>query len=1678
MVFTITATNNGPAPAVGVVVNDLLPDGYALVVATPSVGSYDGLSGVWTVGTLANAGSATLVVEATVLATGNYQNTATVTATTPDPTPGNNSDSETPTPGPVADLSVAKLLLSSSPVAAGGPVQYQVTIANAGPSPVLGATFADTVPSGLVGATWTCAPAANCSSSAGAGDVGLLLDIPAGQSVVVVMSGTAPVATPATIGANTATISVPAGISDPDAGNDTDTVPPITVDPLAIVAVADTGSVASGATGGVAVPNVLANDTLDGAPATLANVTLTQVSTTNPNVTLNPATGEVSVAAGTPAGSYTVVYEICELLNPANCDTAAVTVTVANAPPVAQDDAATVVESSVGNVINVLANDSDPEDGAPVVTVSSGTTANGGSFSCSATQCTYTPVAGYIGNDSFSYEACDTNGLCDTATVAITVVPRTLSIVTAPVCVADAAYLDYSIAGGNFDATGLDATIEWLDGLGNVVQTLNAQPLSGQLLWPGMVVNAGVASDWPGWVLSGGLWVQAPDGFEGLRPSATVRISVNPTEVVIVNYPPATPLCEAAPPVNQSPIAVDDSDATVGVAPVTTTVLANDSDPEAGPLAVSIAVAPANGLVVVNGDGTVTYTPNAGFQGVDTYQYTITDAAGLTDTATVTITVTWLPVDAVDDSGSVPNGAVGGLAVPDVLFNDTLDGAPATLATVTLAQVSTTDPNVTLDTATGEVNVAAGTPAGTYTVVYQACELLNPANCDTATVTVTVGAAVIDAVADTGTVANGASGGVAVADVLVNDTLNGSPATLATVSLTQVSTTNPNVTPNPATGSVDVAPGTPAGTYTVVYQICEVLNPTNCDTASVAVTVGAAVIDAVADTGTVANGVAGGVAVPNVLVNDTLNGAAATLADVSLTQVSTSNPNVTLNPATGAVDVAPGTPAGTYSVVYQLCEILNPTNCDTATVTVTVGAAIIDAVDDTGSVANGAAGGAAVPNVLVNDTLNGAPVTLATVSLTQVSTTNPNVTLNPATGSVDVAAGTSAGTYTLIYEICEILNPSNCDTATVTVTVGAAVIDAVDDTGTVANGAAGGVAIPNVLVNDTLNGAAATLADVSLTQVSTSNPNVTLNPATGEVNVALGTPAGTYTVVYQICEILNPTNCDTATVTVTVGAAVIDAVDDSGSVASGATGGSAVPNVLANDTLNGSPATLATVTLTQVSTTNPNVTLNPATGGVDVAAGTPAGTYTVVYQLCELLNPTNCDNATVTVTVGAAVIDAVDDTGTVANGAAGGVAVADVLVNDTLNGSPATLATVALTQVSTTNPNVTLNPATGEVNVAPGTSAGTYTFVYQICELLNPTNCDTATVTVTVDAAVVDAIDDTGTVANGAAGGVAVPNVLVNDTLDGAPATLATVALTQVSTTNPNVTLNPATGGVDVAAGTPAGTYTIVYQLCELLNPTNCDNATVTVTVGAAVIDAFDDTGTVANGAAGGVAVADVLVNDTLNGSPATLATVALTQVSTTNPNVTLNPATGSVDVAAGTPAGTYTVVYQICELLNPTNCDTATVTVTVGAAVVDAVDDTGSVASGATGGVAVPDVLVNDTLNGAPATLATVTLTQISTTNPNVTLNPATGEVNVAPGTPAGTYTVVYQLCEILNPTNCDTASVTVTVGAAIIDAVDDVGTVANGAAGGVAVADVLVNDTLNGAAATLADVSLTQVS
>ena len=93
------------------------------------------------------------------------------------------------------------------------------------------------------------------------------------------------------------------------------------------------------------------------------------------------------------------------------------------------------------------------------------------------------------------------------------------------------------------------------------------------------------------------------------------------------------------------------------------------------------------------------------------------------------------PIAAVDDSATGVNGTTGAPNVLNVLGGDTLNGAPATTAGVTIAVASgsSVPAGLTFDAATGNVSVNPNTPAGTYSFNYTICETLNPANCSTAT---------------------------------------------------------------------------------------------------------------------------------------------------------------------------------------------------------------------------------------------------------------------------------------------------------------------------------------------------------------------------------------------------------------------------------------------------------------------------------------------------------------------------------------------------------------------------------------------------------------------------------------------------------------------------------------------------------------------------------------------------------------------------------------------------------------------------------------------------------------------------------------------------------------------------------------------------------------------------------
>src|SRR5262249_13995839 len=181
------------------------------------------------------------------------------------------------------------------------------------------------------------------------------------------------------------------------------------------------------------------------------------------------------------------------------------------------------------------------------------------------------------------------------------------------------------------------------------------------------------------------------------------------------------------------PTANDDFAQTSGTAPVVITVLANDTDPDGpnllNPATVTVTSGPSHGGVTIDHtNGTITYTAQAGFEGTDSFVYTVKDVNNATSNpATVTITVkqTGIVNDAAIDTDA------GNAVVIDVLANDS---APSGLAPSTVAVASApAHGSTSINPSTGAITYTpvagfAGTDTFTYTVQNNAGNTLGPAH--------------------------------------------------------------------------------------------------------------------------------------------------------------------------------------------------------------------------------------------------------------------------------------------------------------------------------------------------------------------------------------------------------------------------------------------------------------------------------------------------------------------------------------------------------------------------------------------------------------------------------------------------------------------------------------------------------------------------------------------------------------------------------------------------------------------------------------------------------------------------------------------------------------------------------------------------------------------------------------
>ena len=147
--WTIIVTNNGLADARDVYVVDKLPDGL-IYLGDDSKGTYDPLTGVWTIGDLAYGESATLVIVALVdISNASILNVATVNSSTFDPDKSNNVANNTTKSNPRADLSVVKVVSKSNPNY-GDVISWTIVVYNHGPDAARDVYVVDKLPAGLI----------------------------------------------------------------------------------------------------------------------------------------------------------------------------------------------------------------------------------------------------------------------------------------------------------------------------------------------------------------------------------------------------------------------------------------------------------------------------------------------------------------------------------------------------------------------------------------------------------------------------------------------------------------------------------------------------------------------------------------------------------------------------------------------------------------------------------------------------------------------------------------------------------------------------------------------------------------------------------------------------------------------------------------------------------------------------------------------------------------------------------------------------------------------------------------------------------------------------------------------------------------------------------------------------------------------------------------------------------------------------------------------------------------------------------------------------------------------------------------------------------------------------------------------------------------------------------------
>ncbi|SDG18976.1 Ig-like domain-containing protein [Alloyangia pacifica] len=327
--------------------------------------------------------------------------------------------------------------------------------------------------------------------------------------------------------------------------------------------------------------------------------------------------GTVLVSIAGPVSRIEVIYEnggdstqgvLISDMSFSTCD-------VDDSGPVAEDDAAETDED-VAVTIDVLANDSDPDGDA--LTVTTATVTGGDSIGTVAINedgtLTFTPAADYNGDAEITYTVEDPAGNSATGHVAVTVYPVNDDPEAVDDYVTTGSGTPVTLAPMDND-TDVDGDTLTITGVGepaNGTVTLNAD---GTVTYTPNEGHTGEDS-----------FTYTIDDGNGGTDTGTVTVNTGiPTDPTGGE--------------NTPPDAVNDLYNTTGTSTATFDPTVNDSDADGDALTITGIGDPTNGTATLNEDGTVSYTAEEGFEGFDSFSYTIDDGNGGTDTAYVTVEV-------------------------------------------------------------------------------------------------------------------------------------------------------------------------------------------------------------------------------------------------------------------------------------------------------------------------------------------------------------------------------------------------------------------------------------------------------------------------------------------------------------------------------------------------------------------------------------------------------------------------------------------------------------------------------------------------------------------------------------------------------------------------------------------------------------------------------------------------------------------------------------------------------------------------------------------------------------------------------------------------------------------------------------------------------------------------------